>query len=196
MARLFRRQLFRTAAVLALAAGCSPLWGADAPGQSVAAWKVGTPLVTYWAGPAMTDAVARQMAEGGWNVVWCTEKELDVAQRHGLRAQLSDGLLSPATLDNPAVSVTGLAQGGYTVTIQYSGDSGSNWTTGDTPLSDATLDIFSGSLNLPTDGYFYLRAFITVGLTNYYSDSVLILLDSAQPAATITSPLDGAATNA
>jgi hypothetical protein len=50
----------------------------------------------------MTDAVARQMAEGGWNLVWCTEQELDVAQRHGLRAQLRDGLLSPATLEDPA----------------------------------------------------------------------------------------------
>ena len=41
------------------------------------------------------------MAEGGWNLVWCGEKELDVAQRHGLRAQLQDGLLAPGTLDNP-----------------------------------------------------------------------------------------------
>jgi hypothetical protein len=50
----------------------------------------------------MTDDVARQMAEGGFNLVWCTERELDVAQRHGLRAQLRDGLLSPASLDDPA----------------------------------------------------------------------------------------------
>jgi hypothetical protein len=70
--------------------------------QAAPAWKVGTPIVTYWAGPPLTDAVARQMAEGGWNLVWCSEKELDVAQRHGLRAQLTDGLLSPATLDQPA----------------------------------------------------------------------------------------------
>lgn len=67
------------------------------------AWKLGTPIVTYWAGPPMTDAVARQMAEGGWNLVWCTQKELDVAQRHGLRAQLHDPLLSPASLDKPAL---------------------------------------------------------------------------------------------
>lgn len=66
------------------------------------AWKVGTPIVTYWAGPPMTDAVAQQMAEGGFNLVWCTEKDLDLVHRHGLRAQLQDGLLSPATLDNPA----------------------------------------------------------------------------------------------
>ena len=76
-----------------------PAPAADSEQRSQSAWKVGTPIVTYWAGPPMTDRVARQMAEGGFNLVWCTEKELDVAQRHGLRAQLRDGLLSPATLD-------------------------------------------------------------------------------------------------
>jgi hypothetical protein len=67
-------------------------------------WKVGEPVVTYWAGPPMTDATASQMAEGGWNLVWCTEKELEVAGRHGLRAQLQDPLLNPASLDNPQQS--------------------------------------------------------------------------------------------
>jgi hypothetical protein len=63
---------------------------------------VGTPIATYWAGPALTDAVAQQMVEGGFNLVWCGgEKELDVAQRHGLRGQLTDGLLTPASLDDP-----------------------------------------------------------------------------------------------
>ena len=56
----------------------------DAP----TSWKIGTPIVTYWAGPAMTDATAAQMAAGGWNLVWCQESELDVAQRHGLRGML------------------------------------------------------------------------------------------------------------
>jgi hypothetical protein len=65
-------------------------------------WTLGTPIVTYWAGPAMTDATAQQMADGGWNLVWCTEPELDTARRHGLRAQLHDGLISPASLDDPA----------------------------------------------------------------------------------------------
>ncbi len=60
------------------------------------AWQIGTPIVTYWPGPQpVTDEFARQMAEGGWNLAWCNEKELDVAQRHGLRAQLLTGLLSP-----------------------------------------------------------------------------------------------------
>jgi hypothetical protein len=69
---------------------------------SPAAWSVGVPMVTYWCGPTMTDATARQMAEGGWNVVWCGEQELDVAHRHGLRGQLVDPLLAPAALDDPA----------------------------------------------------------------------------------------------
>lgn len=58
--------------------------------------------MTYWAGPPLTDKTAQQMSEGGWNLVWCGEKELDVAARHGLRAQLQDGLLAPASLENPA----------------------------------------------------------------------------------------------
>jgi len=79
--------------ILAMAAGVGIGIGAEAP------WKVGTPIVTYWAGPPMTDATAAQMAQGGWNLVWCGEKELPVAQRHGLRAQLNDPLISPASLD-------------------------------------------------------------------------------------------------
>jgi hypothetical protein len=65
-------------------------------------WQVGTPIVTYWCGPALTDTVADQMKKGGFNLVWCDEKSLDVAQRHGLRAQLQDALLNPASLDDPA----------------------------------------------------------------------------------------------
>lgn len=70
--------------------------------NAVEKWKVGTPIVTYWAGPAMSSKAAEQMAQGGWNLVWCGEKDLDLAARHGLRAQLQDGLLTPASLDNPA----------------------------------------------------------------------------------------------
>jgi hypothetical protein len=84
-------------ALVALFAAC-----ACSAAPAATPWKVGTPIATYWAGPPMTDATAVQMAEGGFNLVWCTEKELDVAHRHGLRAQLTDGLLSPATLDDPA----------------------------------------------------------------------------------------------
>ena len=70
-------------------------------GSAASPWKVGTPIVTYWAGPPMTDTAARQMADGGWNLVWCGEKDLDLVGRHGLRGQLEDPLLAPATLTDP-----------------------------------------------------------------------------------------------
>ena len=50
----------------------------------------------------MTEATARQMAEGGWNLVWCGEPDLDLVLRHGLRGQLSDPLIAPASLDDAA----------------------------------------------------------------------------------------------
>ncbi len=90
-------------ALLATAPTLVPLArAAEAVPEGTANWQVGTPIVTYWAGPPLNDTVARQMAEGGFNVVWCSEQQLDTAHRHGLRAQLTDGLLSPATLDDPA----------------------------------------------------------------------------------------------
>jgi len=70
-------------------------------GNNLAAeqWTVGTPIVTYFAGPAMSEAVARQMKEGGFNVVWCSENQLDLLKRHGLRGMVHDGLLNPTVLD-------------------------------------------------------------------------------------------------
>lgn len=70
-------------------------------GTTNTSWQVGTPIVTYWCGPAMNEASATQMAEGGWNLVWCGEGDLDLIHRHGLRGQLTHPLLSPATLETP-----------------------------------------------------------------------------------------------
>src|SRR4051812_29583925 len=71
-----------TFALLLSAVACCQAADNSAP----VSWKIGTPIVTYWAGPPMTDATAQQMAEGGWNLVWCSStQELDVADRHGLR---------------------------------------------------------------------------------------------------------------
>src|SRR6266567_537402 len=64
-------------------------------------WTVGAPIVTYYAGPTMSEAVARQMKEGNFNVVWCNENQLDLLKRHGLRGMVHDGLLNPAVLDKP-----------------------------------------------------------------------------------------------
>jgi len=78
------------------------MWAAEAKPSASVSWQVGTPIATYWAGPALTDAVAQQMVEGGFNLVWCrSERELDVAGRHGLRGLLANGLLKPESLDDP-----------------------------------------------------------------------------------------------
>lgn len=78
--------------------------GLAAPGladEDAPRWRIGKPIVTYWAGPPLTDAVAAQLAEGGWNLVWASEQDLDTAARHGLRAQLQHPLLHPDSLDDP-----------------------------------------------------------------------------------------------
>ena len=87
-ARHDRRLLFRPAIARA------------EPPQST--WKIGTPIVTAWDTPTLTDAVANQIVEGGWNLVLCQEAQLDVAKRHGLRAMLNDALVRPEAFANPA----------------------------------------------------------------------------------------------
>lgn len=82
---------------------CTPrMWAVETERTSDGSWHIGTPIATYWAGPSLTDAVAQQMVEGGFNLVWCaSEKELDVAGRHSLRGLLTNGLLTPVSLDDP-----------------------------------------------------------------------------------------------
>lgn len=85
----------------------TPAANPAAPSTASPEWKVGEPIVTYWAGPGfpgggpLTDAAAARMADGGWNLVWCHENELDVARRHGLRGMLVSDAVNPATLDDP-----------------------------------------------------------------------------------------------
>ena len=72
-------------------------------------WSIGDPVVTYWAGPGydgsvpVTDAVAHQVLDVGMNVVWASSAaELDVAQRHGLRAKYQDrSIISSESLNDP-----------------------------------------------------------------------------------------------
>jgi hypothetical protein len=80
------------------------LSAAETPCAQKSQWKLGTPIVTYYIGPKITDAAAKQMADGGFNVVCCdTVAEMDVAQRHGLRAQFpSHWSQLPQSLDDPA----------------------------------------------------------------------------------------------
>ena len=78
------------------------MWAAETEPAAIVSWQVGTPIATYWAGPSLTDTVAQQMVEGGFNLVWCgSEKELDVAGHYGLRGLFTNGLLVPASLDDP-----------------------------------------------------------------------------------------------
>ena len=103
MTSFLQRRRFLTLMVFTMASGSMTAQADQTGSQAASDWKPGTPIVTYWAGPTITDQTARQMADGGWNVVWCrTEAELDVAQRHGLRALLRNGLISPQSLDDPA----------------------------------------------------------------------------------------------
>ena len=87
-------------ASLAPAIGLVLLLATHAAADRKNGWEVGTPIVTYFAGPAMSEAVARQMADGGFNVVWCGEKDLDLLRKHGLRGMLHDALISPASLES------------------------------------------------------------------------------------------------
>jgi hypothetical protein len=79
----------------------APILGAAHDKKPVGSWQLGAPIVTYWAGPNITDTVAEQMKAGGFNLVWCRESELDIAARHGLRALVWGGPLSPNSLDTP-----------------------------------------------------------------------------------------------
>ena len=66
-----------------------------APGRPAGSkWEIGAPITSYYQGPGagehfglMTPAIARKMADGGFNLVWCqTVEELDAAHAQGLRA--------------------------------------------------------------------------------------------------------------
>lgn len=86
-------------AALVLWGAISSAWAAEPAAPEL--WKVGAPIVSYWASPPMSDALAEQMVVGGFNLLWCSEKELDLVARHGVRGILSDGLLVPASLEQP-----------------------------------------------------------------------------------------------
>ena len=100
------RRAFCMAALFAITTSITALGRTE----TQAAWNIGDPIVTYWAGPGydtgvpLTDAAAKQMADLGMNLVWAgSEAQLQVAQRHGLRALYVDrSILLPASLDDPA----------------------------------------------------------------------------------------------
>ncbi|MBP6965412.1 MAG: hypothetical protein KBC96_13530 [Armatimonadetes bacterium] len=91
-----------------IAVGCIGLTaacGIPAAAKSETRWKIGEPIVTYWAGPgsgdfmALDDRAAAQLAAGGWNLGWASKPEdLDVYHRHGLRAML---VVGTPNIDDP-----------------------------------------------------------------------------------------------
>jgi hypothetical protein len=98
-----RRSFFKIAAVLSAQAAIL-----SAPVQAADEWKVGDPIVSYWGYPGypcggdLAEASAKQLAGGGWSLVWCKEKDLDLVQRHGLRGMVTADLLSWRSLDDAA----------------------------------------------------------------------------------------------
>ncbi|HNT35904.1 MAG TPA: hypothetical protein PKH07_13015 [bacterium] len=89
---------------LTIALIVSGIWALRAEAQAQSEWKIGMPLVTYWAGPGDTmsldDRTAAQIRAGGWNLGWALHEEhLDILHRHGLRAMLQIGT---PNVDDPA----------------------------------------------------------------------------------------------
>lgn len=94
MNNFVRRHRSWAAVFLAFACG-GFTWSPD---RAWGEWTLGTPIVTYFAGPALTNSNAQQMTEGGWNLVWANSlAELNVAQANGLRAMWT-GSLDDATV--------------------------------------------------------------------------------------------------
>jgi hypothetical protein len=87
----------RTAMLLAIVMIAIVVSAGAAPGR----WRPKQVIVTFWCPPPATDEALAQVAREGYNMTWLGASELDVAQRHGLRAMVQDGLLTPATLDSP-----------------------------------------------------------------------------------------------
>ncbi|MBE0536918.1 MAG: hypothetical protein IH624_14735 [Phycisphaerae bacterium] len=65
-----------------------------------ACWKQDRFLITFWCPPPATDEALARVAAEHYNLTWVGEEGLDAAQRHGLRAMLTSGLLDPAALDD------------------------------------------------------------------------------------------------
>jgi hypothetical protein len=65
------------------------------------AWKQDKFMITVWCAPPADDGPLSAFAEEGYTLTWATTDKLDNVQKHGLKALVNDGLLVPATLDNP-----------------------------------------------------------------------------------------------
>jgi Beta-galactosidase len=63
------------------------------------------PIVTYWTSSPMIDSQdetrIKQVSDGGFNLLWGTEKDLDMALKYQRRLMISSDLLRPEVLDDP-----------------------------------------------------------------------------------------------
>jgi sialidase-1 len=68
-------------------------------------WKQRQFFITFWGPPPAEDKALASVAAEHYNLTWVPAEGLEVAARHGLRALLTNDLLNPATLDDPAKRV-------------------------------------------------------------------------------------------
>ena len=59
---IHRSTMMQSVYVLCLLVFARSPWLYAAAGETKSVWQVGRPIVTYWCGPALTDAAAQQMA--------------------------------------------------------------------------------------------------------------------------------------
>ena len=116
------RGLLAVAGLVAFSFSSTTSPGAESGAGGETVWQMGEPIVTYWAGAMpMTDAAAKQLADGGWNTAWVSWRgleqggsivdhylaQLDSLERHGLRGIVTLGKFlsrdpsAAQTLDNP-----------------------------------------------------------------------------------------------
>jgi len=69
---------------------------------AVKTWELDRIITTFWNAPPATDEALAAVSAEHYSMTWVPESGLDVAAGHGLRAMLQDGLLNPASLDDPA----------------------------------------------------------------------------------------------
>ncbi|HOW69209.1 MAG TPA: hypothetical protein PKY77_01300 [Phycisphaerae bacterium] len=84
------------------------LSGVVAPASTLAApatgkgWTQKQFIITFWCPPPATEEALKAVAAEHYSLTWVPPDGLDVAAKHRLRAMLTDGLLSPTTLEDAA----------------------------------------------------------------------------------------------
>lgn len=71
-------------------------------GAQTKPWKLDRVFITFWCPPPATDEMLSAVVHQGYNLTSMPEAGLDVARKLGLKTMLEDGLLNPASLDDPA----------------------------------------------------------------------------------------------